>query len=528
MHNLITDPLMTVALAGGERQSLSLPALFAHLMQDKVSGFPALRPHQAPAWHCFLAQLGALALHRAEKDTLPEDVESWMHLLRGLTPDFPNDEPWHLIVEDGAKPAFLQPPEPAGITYTGCAETPDALDMLIGQKNHDLKDNGLHSDAPEDWMFALVSKQTGDGFNGSGNYGIARMNGGSSSRLAMGVVPLSARSGVPTPGARLRHDIALLLETRSQQLEENEAIGYLPNGGLALLWLAPWPADEAEGLKLNGLDIWFIEICRRIRLTRTSGKITARTGTSKKERVAAKQFSGNIGDPWAPVDVSSSKTITFGEGTLDYKSISKWLFGSDFKLPILFRSARLDVHDGNWHLIVQVIGRGKSKTYGYHERLIILPKRIKKRTLTERDRLQKLSKELIEAVGALEKNLAHAIAIAASDGRSSGTRKEDFEHGKYWRDQLDDLADKSFFPTLWDMLEADLANNAGARDAAKHTYLRSLIKTARTFLDQATAATGNAMYHYRARARAAQRFEGGIRKDFPWFHDKKETDDAAA
>ena len=66
--------------------------------------------------------------------------------------------------------------------------------MLITSRNHDLKQNVARQAEPEDWVFALVSLQTSEGYGGSGNQGIARMNGGSSSRPMLGLAP--AQSGI--------------------------------------------------------------------------------------------------------------------------------------------------------------------------------------------------------------------------------------------------------------------------------------------------------------------------------------------
>jgi len=44
MHNLLTDPIITVTARGGQ-SGVALPALLALLAKDAVSDFPALRPH---------------------------------------------------------------------------------------------------------------------------------------------------------------------------------------------------------------------------------------------------------------------------------------------------------------------------------------------------------------------------------------------------------------------------------------------------------------------------------------------------
>ena len=125
---------------------------------------------------------------------------------------------------------------------------------------------------PEDWIFALVSLQTGEGFGGATNYGIARMNGGSSSRAMMALAPAPGGKGVtPRLGACFRRDVLTLLESRERELAANDHLGFPAEGGLALVWLAPW--REGEQIHLSELDIWFVEVCRRVRLREKGGTI---------------------------------------------------------------------------------------------------------------------------------------------------------------------------------------------------------------------------------------------------------------
>ena len=132
--NLLQDPTLTIS--GGAK--VSLPELLAAMARGEVRDFPALRPHQRPAWHMFLVQLGALALWKASREELPMDAADWKAGLSGLTPDHADDEPWRLVVADQSKPAFLQPPVPKNLKWSPI-KTPDALDMLITSRNHDLK-----------------------------------------------------------------------------------------------------------------------------------------------------------------------------------------------------------------------------------------------------------------------------------------------------------------------------------------------------------------------------------------------------
>ena len=152
--NLLTDAVFTVT--GGDK--LSLPEIFAAMSRLEVRGFTALRPHQRPAWHMFLGQLAALALWKAEREDLPMSASDWIQYLRALTPDYPDDEPWRLVVANSAKPAFLQPPVPdpgSSKLKWSSLSTPDALDMLITSRNHDLKQQVAKNAALEDWVFAL-------------------------------------------------------------------------------------------------------------------------------------------------------------------------------------------------------------------------------------------------------------------------------------------------------------------------------------------------------------------------------------
>ena len=322
--NLLHDAVFSVS--NGTRTSL--PALFASMARGEVEGFPALRPHQRPAWHMFLVQLGVLALWTAGRNEVPQDVESWTVALRKLTTDHPDDAPWRLIVADGTRPAFMQAPVPEGLKWSEVA-TPDALDMLITARNHDLKKAVARRAAAEDWAYALVSLQTCEGYGGNKNYGIARMNGGSSSRPLLGLAPACGEDMSIDPSSWWARDVKLLLATR----EKNEHRGLGVPGGPALLWCLDWP--EGRMLDIRTLDPWFIEICRRVRLTEEGERLSASTATSKGTRIDAKAFKGITGDPWTPVH-TDGKSLTLGEkGDFDYRLLCGLLFSGDWKRPLL-------------------------------------------------------------------------------------------------------------------------------------------------------------------------------------------------
>ena len=200
-------------------------------------------------------------MHRAGIGEPPDEPEVWLSIIRGLTADFPNDEPWQLMVDDITRPAFMQPPSRSidrESDYKNTVLTPDELDMLVTSKNHDLKSAVAIESAVDDWLYALITLQTMEGFSGQGNYGISRMNGGMSSRPAFSTT-IDRR-----PGVHVKRDIMALLEHRHSLMEEHT----LPDRGHTLLWILPWDGATAEALALNSLDLHYLEVCRRIRFRR--------------------------------------------------------------------------------------------------------------------------------------------------------------------------------------------------------------------------------------------------------------------
>ncbi len=162
----------------------------------------------------FLVQLGALALWAAKRNDLSVDAADWAVDLRRLTRDHTDDAPWRLTIDERGKPAFLQPPDPGGLKWSAVA-TLDALDMLITSKNHDLKQSVAKRATPEDWVCALVSLQTSEGYGGAGNQGVARMNGGSSSRPMLGLTPGRDKDISVDPSAWWARDVRRLVEARA-------------------------------------------------------------------------------------------------------------------------------------------------------------------------------------------------------------------------------------------------------------------------------------------------------------------------
>jgi len=344
----------------------SLFGVFAALARGEAWSFPALRPHQREPWHAFTVQVAALALIRSGRDDLPGDEGTWRDLLIALTPDQPDGEAWTLVVDDWSKPALLQPPLVADTNradYKSRLPTPDALDMLVTSRNHDVKQERMAAADEEEWLFALVTLQTTEGFLGAGNYGISRMNGGFATRMSLGVRP----AGGGAAGA-FRRDVRRLVADARERADRR--------AGLALLWIAPW--DGTRQLAFGELDELYVEICRRVRLRRGASGLEGLAAGSKVARVAGDNLGGDTGDPWAPTAIDTKKgrdtfglpiSVSPGAAGFGYRQMARLLNPKKVTVPLL---AHLHEDDDRTGLTfaASALVRGQGKTEGLHRRRV--------------------------------------------------------------------------------------------------------------------------------------------------------------
>lgn len=505
MFNLLTDPVFRMETGDTPHAEASLPEVYAALMRDDVEAFPALRPHQRHAWHAFLVQLGAMTLHHAGVSEPPADAADWAALTRGLTPDFPDDEPWRLVVDDITKPAFMQPPasseDKAKEYERQPVPTPDALDMLVTSKNHDLKASVATQAGVDDWIFALITLQTMGGYSAAGSkqqyHTISRMNGSYGSRPTVSLTP-SLRLG-----CHLRRDIMGLLERRDSILSDFPGT----DDGITLVWVRPWNGTKEDALSLEELNPFYIEICRRVRLrSNADGNLyDVKTG-SKAARIQAKDRKGRTGDPWTPVHKSKKESLTPRCDGFIYKRIVEYLFSADWERPPLLKPTE---SERRFPMTMQLIARGitkvdngKGKTDGYHERIIPLrPTAV--RSLgsgEEAGDLGALAKERVEEAGKVRNTLRAAIGALSQDNTNT------------WIERWEEMVDARFF----DALQAELEADETERERLRHEWLMNgtdgLVDHARNVLraaeDALPCSTGR---RYKARAQARNLFEGRIR-----------------
>ena len=527
MHDLLASPLVP-AIRAGERAAHSLPEIYAALMRDDVDSFPGLAAHQAQAWYQFLAQLGAIALHRAGRDAPPAEAGEWRDLIAALTPGCAATA-WSLVVPDSAQPAFLQPPTRRFEDFEEFAAAPDRLDVPVTAKNHDRKRAAALDSAPHDWLYALVNLQTIQGYSDPGRYGVARMNGGHSNK------PMVDRRPGPRWGQRARRAIRMLLDRREDVLKRAGDDLFRAEGGMVFCWLEPW--DDDEPIRPDRIDPYFIEICRRLRLEERNGRIRVLDRRSADCRVDAKGLKGNLADPWIPIKRSEkdAHALTVGAGGFDYRLTREILFARDkFLTPLALKELRGERRrDSEIHLVALV--RGQGETEGLHERTIPLPGRVAERITAEPDEdddadrrsLATLSESMVKAADRAGDALKRAVRIYfqkpdAPKDRPKRRRPDaaDVVIGRY-----DRVVDDRFFDCLF---EAELTET-GFRAAEEHwqNFLRA--EAEKLACEVWSGAAAPSARREKARAESESALYGGLRKRLPAaFPPSQRTEDEAA
>jgi CRISPR system Cascade subunit CasA len=499
-YSLLDERLLNYRTGDGCAETATLPELLVALGADAVRDFPALRPHQRHPWHAFLVQLAAIAMHAAGRTEPFESAEAWRAALLHITPDHPDGAPWCLVTPP-ERPAFMQAPVPEGSLggWKGPAFAADEIDMLVTSKNHDLKAARMTRNVPQDWVYALISLQTQEGFLGSGNYGISRMNGGFASRPAVGAVP---------PGGwarRWARDLRVLL-ARRDDVARLHALNAA--GGIALTWLVPW--DGASSLSFSKLDPLYIEVCRRVRLSlNVAGtRIIAYATGSKVARIAAKERCGVTGDAWTPIDAAGAKALTITGKGFDYKLACDLLFSPDYDQPAAQKLVDEDGNDGVV-ILAQSVTRGQGKTEGYHERRIPVSRRmVTAFRLRQTDPLARIAQERVAAIGEMRKVLWFALCVLFNNGRDKDASDSIKDKAGDFARPFEKAEDACFFDDLILEIESD------AREAEREQWLLDLAQRADGVLREAfLAGPRSGVQRYRAQSAALGRFRRTLRSD---------------
>ena len=518
--NLLTDPLFRVETPSGLAW-LDLPGVLEVLANDQVAGLPGVQRHQEDALHIFLCYLSAAVLVREDQANPRQTAAFWREGIRRLThaDGGDDDSAWTLVVADPTRPAFMQPPCKTIADFNQFkpkASTPAELDLLPTAKNHDVKSRRLGQAESEDWIYALVSLQTMSGFFGKGNYGIARMNGGFGSRS---VIAVDAATSL---GTRWLDHTTRLLGLRQGVLQ---GVWGFRAQGLVCTWIPPW--NLTTSLSLDQLDPFFIEVCRPLRLTTTSGRVLALGTGSNGPRIAAQGSKGVLGDPWSPINQSDKEpsVLTLSASGFTPSLLRNLIFQDGFTLTPL----QLPVTEQNGKgctLSASVLVRGQGTTEGFHQIQVPIPGPSARRLFrrgAEYDQLASLSKTAIEDSGVMQNKVLKTAIYALLEAGPTQVDFDKREVSAWWgMTQLTftNAWSADYFPWLWRTMEAPDA------EAARLEWLRALRAKAETALATAIARyparTGR---RYRAQVRAQGIFNGLMYKHFPQLAPARSPDE---
>ena len=510
--NLLTQNHISIRSITGERHRLSLAALLVEMSNDRVADFPLLRPHQVPAWHIFLVQLATLALLEiADGATAPETAEQWVAALRRLTPAFPDDEPWCLAVDDWTRPAFLQAPVVSESDRTDFKRTyssPDALDVLLTGRNHDVKGSRMKSASPEEWLYALLTLQTTEGFLGQGNYGIARMNGGFASRPMLRCTPRLLGLG-----GQVFRDVYTLLEKQDQLTHRAQELRIgIREPVQRLLWLSPW--NGAASLTLEHFHPLCIEVCRRVRLRQVGEALSAVSAGSRVARVDASGANGVVADPWIPIKLDGNKSFTVTSRGLGYRQIVELLDPKHYARPLLAQPTKAEQRSGAALMLrATALARGQGKTEGFHDRVVELPPSTATRFSAADTQFSDRAARFVQMAGDVAGKAVRPALIQLVQGKEDLDWKKPSNEALTdpWLKTFDARVDQFFFPAL-----AATFEDAMDDEAAELVFSQTLVSHANAVFAQAADASPRSdQLRVIAKARAELMLDRGLRKQLP-------------
>lgn len=332
--NLLYDSIFTVDTTGSRKQC-NLPEIYRLLQEDEVESFTRLQSHQKQAWHCFLAQLGAIA---TEDHPMPETEEGWRKALLDQT----SEAAWNLQTDDLSEPAFMQPPVPNDSVDDWDEIHVTESDVPVLSKNHALKKHRMSDPKPEHWVYMLVNVQTSDTYGG-GSGGYPKSSRGMKGRAFLSTTP-SLRLG-----DWVFHDISRL-NTHKREVLEKYAYSA---SGKALLWTLPWK----QPLRHDQIHPWYIDCCRRIR-NANGWHIT--TIDVMRVREPSK---GATGDPWTALN-EDTEVLRPRDSTFRYDELWKLLFSERYSRPVGF----WNVSDG--YIVFRAMPKDYTERSSIRERVI--------------------------------------------------------------------------------------------------------------------------------------------------------------
>ena len=318
----------------------------------------------------------------------------------------------------------------------------------------------------------------------------------------------------PRLGARFVRDASILLETRERELDVTSHLGYPKYGGCGLTWIVPWP--EEQQLQLKDLDIWFIEVCRRVRLYQDGTRLAARKGISKSQRVNAKHLKGVLGDPFAPIHKTKAKSLTLGRTGFDYRLLIDLLLSGEWKMPLLALLGPTEQSGQTMGLLAEAFVRGQGRTEGFRSRILPLSGAVTQSLGLYKRKLHELALQQVREIEVFSKAIRLGLARCAIGGDDlRELKKQHYAHGRPASLRFDRVADGLFFDYLWDRFEAQ-EKSADALEAAENRFARVLYNAAKRAFEAALPAVPCArVFRYRAETQARSAFFRSIWSEFP-------------
>ena len=504
--NLLTEPILRVITNQG-RKRMNLPQLLAALGHDEVHHYEGIQRHQEDAFHVFLCNLAAAILGRYNEINLVQCESYWRRGLRELA-ESSSDDAWILIVNDPSRPAFMQPP--LSLTrFTINTECSDAVDALQLARNHDVKNERAYQSEPDTWVYALISCHFNAGYSIGGPLGFyfptLRRKSNYSGRVYVYVAP------VGPPGKQWRYCTERVISERRRLLKTSE--WPYDRSGIVLTWLPPW--DGQTSLKLRDLDPTFIEITRAVRLRLDEGKIIASLAPTKTPRIfVPKELSGNIGDPWVPVDLENGSALSVTEGGWKAGLLRRIIFADGIQCTSLQKAQTSE--QGTFILKCASLARSKRGTEGYQTQYILIPNNVLPRiwgTPRQSNPLDQLSRNAIEYAGKMEHRVLKPAVFAFLQG---GSEKIDYDRTTVntWWSRLSKKFNAGwsddYFPWLWSVPEP-IDQEVALRDWTLRLRKYAL-ETLRQAKDTMPQHSGR---RFRSRSRAELAFRGLLYRTFP-------------
>lgn len=504
--NLLNDAVIPLQIGEHSISMHSLPETLHYLAEGKVTEIADVKEFQTSAVEFFFAQLGVLAVDLADDESgISAGVAVWQDRLLKLAPN----ECWELFNIDPTVPAFLQP----GMNVKDFASAavdktvvryPDDMGTLFKSKNHGVKFSSMGNPSPWNWIVSLIEIQTMTSYEGAGNYGHQRMNGGYSYRFKAGVYANL------TASERWLSDVQKILSGLDALYVKYP---HFDRDGkrYPLAWAFEWDGNEA--LHSKEMHPLFIDANRRLRMfVDSNGHLACARKTSSSMRVFDLKLNGAYGDPWAPLSTKKSKdeAVEASEyralflSSISLETLCNIMFGQNgFEMAMTQIPSR-EQRGKDCIFEIKFLAKSQGKTEGFHSIAVPIPTRAVA-GLGNRTSMQSFGKssgEMLQNARAAHRALKIAIDTLCVNGSGKSADKSLVANGIQGKisASLTSAIEANFFEHLWDYNESQKADRWVALLKAlclKEFELAVQSAATRTQLSYKAEALGrNAFYAY--------------------------------